>query len=87
MLYSDMSKPLLNGLAVRRSSWAPGCSVVLMSRKDYARPPTGGVDQLLGALNLALLTPGLPHRYFTHSVDRRATDWEILHGTPELAAG
>lgn len=77
MLYSEAAKHLLRGLRARRRSWARGVYVVMQSTRQ-GRVIT---DDLLGAiLNLALLTPNGTHRYFSHSIDRDAADWEIING-------
>lgn len=67
---------LLNGDRVRRRSWAPG-------RVLYYVDTPGRLTKR----SLTLLTPHGAHRYLVHSIDARATDWEVLHGPPQSALG
>lgn len=78
-LYEDMAVPLLNGHKVRRASWFAGIHVLFVPRTKG--PGDLVTDALLRALlSLTILTLDGAHRYIPHSVDRKATDWEILYG-------
>lgn len=80
VLYTDLASHLLNGSEVRRRSWAPGRSVVLSEAPNDARR-VDVLDHILRALlSLTLLTPQGSHHYASHSIDRRADDWEVIDG-------
>lgn len=84
MLYTDLAPALLNGHAVRRSSWAPGVRVIMEGSTAFMMRPTAD-DKLRTMLSLHLLTPAGSSKYESHSIDRRADDWEMADGEAERA--
>lgn len=71
----DLAHLVLDGVLVRRRAWSPDVGMTFLA----------GAGTLRRGM-LTLLTPAGPHRYLPHTIDVRATDWEVLtNGTPQDA--